>query len=147
VYNENNQQPTTNNQLNNFILGKEYNETFIVTENVYRTFQECSKDKNPLHTDEIFAKSKGFHSRVMYGNILNAFLSYFIGECLPTKDVMIHSQEINYKKPVYLNDTLQLEAVIDEIHESVNVILFKYKYRNQNNEIIAKGNIQIGVLV
>jgi acyl dehydratase len=134
------------NLLDAFILGKENSETFTVTAETYTRFQECSKDKNPLHTDETFAKNKGFKGKVMYGNILNAFLSYFVGECLPVKDVIIHSQEINYHKPVYLNDFLTLKTVIYEIHENINVVVFKYKYRNQKDELVAKGTLQIGVL-
>jgi acyl dehydratase len=124
-----------------------YEEAFVVTEKVYETFQECSKDMNPLHTDETFAKNKGFRGRVMYGNILGAFLSYFIGECLPAKNIIIHSQEINYRKPVYLNDTLNLRAVIREVHESVNAVIWSFSFSNQSNEIVAKGKFQIGILV
>ena len=119
---------------------------FLVTESVYYHFQECSRDKNPLHTDESFAQKKGFRERVMYGNILNAFLSYFIGECLPTKNVIIHSQDVNYKKPVYLNDQLELEARIDGIYESVEAVEFSFKFINQDNQIVAKGHFQIGLL-
>jgi acyl dehydratase len=131
--------------LDDFAEGNEYREVFSLTEDVYKAFQACSRDMNPLHTDEVFAKNKGFRSKVMYGNILNVFLSYFIGEGLPTKDVIIHSQEINYKKPVYLNDTLALKAMVSEIHESVNAVVFKFSFSNQLSEIVAKGNIQIGV--
>ena len=119
---------------------------FDVTQTVYNAFQLCSGDMNPLHTDESFAKQKGFRERVMYGNILNGFVSYFIGECLPTKSVIIHSQDIVFKNPVYLNDNVLLEAVIDGVYESVNAIEFKFKFFNQNNKVIAKGHIQIGLL-
>ena len=64
------------------IKGQEFSHTFQVTESVYRGFIEIFKDKNPLHTDEAFARSKNFQGKVMHGNILNGFLSYFIGECL-----------------------------------------------------------------
>lgn len=70
---------------------------YYLTEEVYQAFQQCSNDRNPLHTNESFALSKGFGGKVMYGNILNAFISNFVGECLPIKDVIIHSQEIQYK--------------------------------------------------
>ncbi|KAA6323557.1 (R)-specific enoyl-CoA hydratase [termite gut metagenome] len=132
---------------NEFNIGKEYKETFILTERIYKAFQECSGDMNPLHTDEIFAKNKGFHDKVMYGNILNAFISYFIGECLSIKDIIIHSQEISYKKAVYLNDRLRLEAIVGGIYESVNAVVFKFKFINQHNEMVAKGNVQIGILL
>jgi acyl dehydratase len=133
--------------LEKFAVGQTFTETFVLNEHVYRTFQECSNDLNPLHTDEVFAKSKGFRGRVMYGNILNVFLSFFIGECLPIRNVIIHSQKINYKNPVYLDDVLIFTAIVDEIHESVNTAIFKYQFDNQLKKTVAKGAVQIGVLV
>jgi|WetSurMetagenome_2_1015567.scaffolds.fasta_scaffold322170_1 3-hydroxybutyryl-CoA dehydratase len=118
---------------------------FSVTIEVYNTFQLCSGDKNYLHTDEEFAKAKGFRERVMYGNILNTFLSYSIGMALPTPDVMIQTQDIQYKRPVFLNDELTMNIKVDEIHKSVNVVQFVYKFFNQENKVVAKGHVQIGV--
>lgn len=125
----------------------EVNKEFHLTEEVYQAFQQCSKDRNPLHTDESFAVSKGFRGKVMYGNILNAFVSYFVGECLPIQDVIIHSQEIQYKNPVYMNDTLQFHAKVDGIYESVNTVVFKFKFVNQHATVVAKGKVQIGVFL
>ena len=73
-------------------LNQQFELNFTVTESIYLGFIENFQDKNPLHTNESFAVSKGFKSKVMHGNILNGFLSYFIGEALPSKDVIIHSQ-------------------------------------------------------
>jgi acyl dehydratase len=131
-----------------FQLNDCYKQQFVVTPDVYKHFQECSNDRNPLHTDEEFARAKGFPEKVMYGNILNAFVSYFIGECLPTKDIIIHSQEIVFKNPVYLNETLEFEARISGVYEAVNVIEFKYKFIKSGGggKIAAKGIIQIGLL-
>ncbi|WP_302566766.1 MaoC/PaaZ C-terminal domain-containing protein [Culturomica massiliensis] len=130
-----------------FQEGQNYTQTFNLTESVYKAFQECSKDMNPLHTNKTFAREKGFQDRVMYGNILNAFISYFIGETLPTKEVIIHSQEINYKHPVYMNDTLYFQAVTEGIYESVKAVTFKFKFLNQQRIVVAKGKIQIGILL
>ncbi len=122
---------------------------YRVTPDVYYSFQRCSNDFNPLHTDQQYANSKGFPTVVMYGNILNTFISHFVGMLLPVRDVIIHSQEINFHKPVYLNDEIQLEAKIDQVSESVNIIVYKLKFRrliNGEAELVAKGNVQIGLL-
>lgn len=123
----------------------EKNISFEVTEDIYRAFQKCSSDMNPLHTDEEFAKAKGFENRVMYGNILNAFISYAIGMELPTPDVMLQLQDIQYKKPVYLNSRLIMNLKTEEIHESVHVVVFAYKFTTEKGKVVAKGHIQIGV--
>jgi 3-hydroxybutyryl-CoA dehydratase len=121
--------------------------TFKVSPDIYQGFISLFKDTNPLHTDEKFAVSKGFTSKVMHGNILNGFISYFIGECLPVKDVLIQTQEIKYLKPVYVNDQLTLHAEIEEVFESVNTINFKYFFENHDKVKVARGKIQIGLLI
>jgi acyl dehydratase len=129
-----------------FNIGNKYNHTFTVNENVYLGFLNTFKDNNPLHTNEEYAKNKGFQGKVMHGNILNGFISYFIGECLSTKDVIIHSQTIDFSKPVFLNDVLNFHAEIDELFESVKVVKFKYYFCNSENKKVAKGTIQIGFI-
>lgn len=129
-----------------FKEGDVFQKSFRTTNETHQQFCELSKDLNPLHTDESFAKEKGFLGKVMHGNILNAYLSYFIGECLPTKDVIIHSQSIQFKNPSYLGDNLSFTATIAGVYESVNAVEFKFNFKNVDNKIIAKGKIQIGLL-
>ncbi len=129
-----------------FVEGNTYEEKFTVSEHTHANFVALFRDNNPLHCNETFAISKGFKGKVMHGNILNGFLSYFIGECLPTKNVIIHSQEIQFKNPVYLNDELLFTAVIIGIYESVNAVEFKYDFKTAS-KIVAKGKIQIGILL
>ena len=119
---------------------------FVVEESVYIGFMQLFKDKNPLHTEVEFAKNKGFRDKVMHGNILNGFLSYFVGECLPSKYVIIHSQEINFKNPVYLGDKLKFHAIVSDVFESVNAVEFKFSFKNSDSKVVAKGKIQIGLL-
>ena len=132
--------------MNLSIFNQEYHYQFVVTQAVYDAFQQSSGDRNPLHTNLEFAKSKGFPECVMYGNILNGFVSFFIGMMLPTPDVIIHSQDIVYKNPVFLNDQLDFSATVEDISEAVNTIIFKYVFRNQKGKAVAKGHVQIGVI-
>ena len=128
------------------VFNKEYRNRFVVSEKTFLAFQQCSGDFNPLHTDESFAERKGFPSCVMYGNILNAFLSYFVGMMLPVPDVIIHSQDIVFRSPVFLNDVLEFHAEVSNISEAVQAVEFKYTFRKVNGLLAAKGHIQIGLL-
>jgi 3-hydroxybutyryl-CoA dehydratase len=130
-----------------FKVGDTFEEFFVVSNEIYTGFIQIFKDTNPLHTIEDFAIEKGFTGKVIHGNILNGFISYFIGECLPTKNIIIHSQEILFKNAVYLNDELQFKAIITGIYESVSAIEFKYIFQNKSKKIVAKGKIQIGIIL
>lgn len=126
--------------------GDRFQQAFKVSDPVYRGFMDLFKDRNPLHTESTFARQKGFASEVMHGNILNGFLSYFIGECLPLKNVIIHTQEIKYSLPVYLNDQLKFTAQVEDVFESVNTVDFKFYFENQAGKKVANGKIQIGII-
>ena len=119
---------------------------FKVSDEVYKGFLKIFEDYNPMHTDLHFSTNYGYSDILMHGNILNGFLSNFVGEKLPIKNVVIISQEIKFNKPVYLNDVLELNVEISEIYESVNVINFKYKFQNSKSMSVAKGKIQIKIL-
>jgi 3-hydroxybutyryl-CoA dehydratase len=129
-----------------FKSGDTFEQTFTVTEQIYLDFINTFGDRNPLHTSDKFAKEHGFNSCVMHGNILNGFVSYFIGECLPNKNVIIHAQSIEFKNPVYMNDLLVFKATIAEVFESVNAVEFKFFFQNLALKTVAKGRIQIGIL-
>jgi len=126
--------------------GDKFNETFLVSENIYKGFISIFKDKSPLHTNREFAIEKGFRNIVMHGNILNGFLSYFIGERLPFKNVIIHKQEIKYHRPVYINDKLSFYAEVMNIFDELNVIEVKFFFNNQDCLKVAAGKFQIGVI-
>ena len=118
---------------------------FKITQEIYDSFKQTFEDYNPLHTNEQYAHAKGFKGRVMYGNILNGFISNFIGEHLPIKDVLIHSQSIDFRKPVYLNDSLNFDAIIDNYSESTNVYEFKFNF-SKDSKKVASGRIQVGLM-
>ena len=127
-------------------VGDSFTKNYAVTPKVYEGFIHTFEDNNPLHTDVVFAKEHGMPQVVMHGNILNGFLSHFIGEALPQKNVIIHSQSINFYLPVFLHDTVVLQAEIAEHYEGVKAFVFKFIFRNQDGKRVAKGTIQIGLI-
>lgn len=127
--------------------GNEFVHDFEVSPEIYSGFISTFNDRNPMHTDEEYARLKGFTGKLMHGNILNGFLSYFIGELLPVKNVIIISQSIRYNSPVYLNEKLVFKAKIESITESVNVVELKFSFLSSfTQKLKAKGIIQIQLL-
>lgn len=127
-------------------VGRSFELDFEITEQLWSGFIHLFRDRNPLHTDEAFAQKKGFKGKVMHGNILNGFLSYLIGEQLPTRDVIIHKQTISFHKPFFLGDQIRLNAEVTAYHDVLQVVSLKYAYHNQSEEMIAKGTVQIGII-
>lgn len=116
---------------------------FCITEQIYLDFINLFNDKNPLHTSTEFAKQYKFNDVVMHGNILCGFISYFVGECLPEKNLIILSEEIKFNNPVYMNNKLKFVAEVIDVFESVRVIEIGYVFENEQLLHVAKGKIQI----
>ena len=132
--------------ISRFSVDDTFDQQFKISEELVSDFVKLSNDRNPLHTIDKFAIDKGFKSMVVQGNLQNCFISYFIGECLPSKNVMILSQNINFKNPVYINDILNLRVKIIGVFESVGLIEFDFNFTNQLNKIISKGIIKIKLI-
>lgn len=115
---------------------------FIISENRYNEFIAISNDLHPLHVDEIFAKSKGFKSKVVQGNLLNIFISYAIGMHIGLEEVMILKQLINYRNPIYIGDKLSLELRIIETIDFIPGMELGFKFIRKNL-LIADGRVLI----
>lgn len=126
--------------------GQEFREVYNLSAAIHVQFMDCFGDRHPLHTNDQFARDHGFKKEIMHGNILNGFLSHFVGERLPVKNVMLYSQSIQYRKPVYVDEVLNFEARVEELFESVQAVDFKFSFKNAANVVVANGKFQIGIL-
>ena len=126
--------------------GEFFEKEFCVDGKILEMFINLSKDKNPIHTNDEFANKYGFEKKIIHGNIQNVFLSYFVGEMLPIKNIVIISQKISFLKPLYQNEKIRLFSEIKNISKSVSVVEFKFKFINSKHEVISNGDLIIKVL-
>ncbi|MGN0431362.1 MAG: MaoC/PaaZ C-terminal domain-containing protein [Lachnospiraceae bacterium] len=127
-------------------VGMEESFTVKVTHEMMEKFLQITGDVNPLHTESAFAIEKGYSSCVVYGMLTASFLSTLAGVYLPGKNSLIHSVETKFVRPVFEGDTLVVHGKVTEKNELFSVFSLKVEIRNQNNEKILRGNMQIGVL-
>jgi 3-hydroxybutyryl-CoA dehydratase len=109
-------------------------------------FLDISNDINPLHIDSDYAKEKGFSNRVVYGLLTSSFYSTLVGVYLPGKYCILQGVDIQFSKPVYIDDTLKISGKVSYINEAYKQIEIKAFITNQNNEKVSKATIKTGVL-
>lgn len=127
-------------------VGQTFKHDFKLDRFIYLKFLDISKDNNQIHTDNKYAKSYGFNSKIMHGNILNIYLSFFVGTVLPIKNIMIIAQSIFFKKPLYLNDVVSLHSEILSIHKSVNIFELKFSFNKVPRVCVSNGKIKLKAL-
>jgi acyl dehydratase len=128
------------------VEGAVFTRNYRVDESVYQGFMATFGDRNPLHTDAAYARVHGFREPVMHGNILGGFVSHFVGEGLPSRQLVLHGQALRFRKPVYLGDELALEATLVHVSAAVGALEFSLRFRNAAGETVATGTVQAGVL-
>ncbi|GAG15112.1 unnamed protein product, partial [marine sediment metagenome] len=107
-------------------------------------FTEISQDFNPLHFDDEYARREQFDDRIIPGLLTTSFISRLIGMLLPGKQALYRSQEVTFKKPVYIGDTLVIKGtVMEKIAGKKNIIVLKTEIINQNGIVVLSGSAKV----
>lgn len=122
-----------------FSVGDCYEVVQTITPELMASFRELSGDDNPLHLDDAFACAHGFRGRIAYGNLMGAMLSRLIGAELPTREVLILRQTLEFRQPAYLGDEIRLTAEVAAIHEAVRSIQLKLYFHAAQQDSICTG--------
>jgi acyl dehydratase len=110
-----------------------------------RQFAELSGDFNPLHTDDAFARSKGFRGRVVYGALLVAKISEVIGMRLPGQNSVWASLSLEFLEPLYVDEPVQLEAVVLRTSPGTGLVELKLTLRRDGKKL-SKGRAEVIVV-
>lgn len=119
--------------------------TTKVTENMVVQFSKLSGDVNPIHLDEEYAKKTIFKKRVAQGMLIASFISSVIANKLPGQGAIYLKQDLTFKRPVYLNDTITTEVTITDIFSEKNIIILSTKCTNGDNILVIEGSASVKV--
>lgn len=117
-----------------------------VTADMVENFCRMTGDVNPLHTDEEFAREKGFKDRVVYGLLTTSFLSTLAGVYLPGERSLIREVDVKMKKPVFIGDVLTVTGEVESIREELGFFVMKVSIVNQNGDKVMRGTMQMGII-
>lgn len=126
-------------------IGHKESFTVTITERERDMFREITGDVNPLHNDENYAKSKGHDKCVAFGMLSASYLSTLAGVYIPGESSLIQKTELQFRKPVYVGDTLVISGEIVEKNDTFNLIVLKVEIKNQDGVKVVKGKMEIAV--
>lgn len=99
------------------IEGLEIGDTFSVsrtfTEKDVIRFADISRDYNPVHFDERFAKVKNFDGLICHGLLIASLVTEIGGQI----GWLASGMTFNFKKPVYWGDTIKCDFMIVDIDD------------------------------
>lgn len=95
-----------------------------ITDSDVRNFSGVSGDTNPMHLNEEYAKQTVFKGRIVHGFLTASLISTVIGTKLPGPGCIYVSQQLRFKAPVHIGDTVYAKAtVIQLVPEKRRVVL------------------------
>ena len=130
---------------NDITIGMKESFTVTITEEERNKFREITGDINPLHNDEEYAKSLGHDKCVAYGMLSASYLSTLAGVYLPGKNSLILTTDVQFRKPVYVGDTLTITGEVIDKNETFRMFVMKVEMRNQDGAKVLKGKMEVGV--
>lgn len=95
-----------------------------VTEADIVNFAGVSGDTNPVHLNQDFAAATMFGGRIAHGMLSAGFISTVFGTRLPGPGCIYLSQDLRFKAPVKIGDTVTAIVTIREIVEEKARIVF-----------------------
>ncbi len=96
-----------------------------VTEADIQVFADVSGDHNPVHLNEEFAKTTIFKERIAHGMLGASFISRAIGVQLPGPGTIYLAQNLKFKAPVKIGDTVTATIEVLEIIPEKRRVMLK----------------------
>jgi len=122
------------------IAGLKRGDSFAVsrtfTEQDTIAFADISRDYNPVHFDDRFAKVKNFRGRICHGLLVASLLTEIGGQI----GWLASGMNFRFKKPVYFGDTIECRFTITELDER-NRAKAEAVFKNQQDEIVIEAYV------
>ncbi len=116
-----------------------------ITETDIVMFAAMTGDYNPVHTDEIFAKSTPFGARILHGPAVFAIitgLEFRLGIKEGTAIAFL-GMTWDLKAPVKMGDTIHVYQRVDGVRRTSNpnrgIVNFWLEVRNQHGDVCQEG--------
>ena len=121
--------------------------TEILTNDKITNFYNITGDKNPLHTNDEFAKTSQFGQKVVFGLLTQCFLSKLVGMYLPGKYCLILSVNSNFKEPAFIDDEIEISGEVVQKIDSMRCLKIKsFIKRISDGVTLIESNIMVKVL-
>lgn len=120
-------------------IGDKASMTKTVSEYDVYAFAGITGDFNPVHIDAEFAKETMFKGRIAHGMLSAGFISAVLGTALPGANTIYMGQELSFRAPVRIGDTVTATVEIIELIEAKNRIICRTTVTNQDGVLVVDG--------
>lgn len=120
-------------------IGQKAQVTRKFTEHDVGLFSELSLDFNPVHLDPHYAEKSMFGQRIVHGMLVASLFSSLLGKQLPGEGTIYLGQELQFKKPVYLDQDVTATVEVTHIRDDKPIITLSTICINDEGEEVISG--------
>jgi len=113
-----------------------------MTLKMVKDFARISEDFNPIHFDKKYALKSRYKGQIIHGLMAASLFSGLFGTKLPGEGCVYKSQNIRFKRAIYINDIVTAKVQVNFVDMGKKVI----KFRTQcfvNNKVVIDGESEI----
>ncbi|NLW92388.1 MAG: MaoC family dehydratase [Syntrophomonadaceae bacterium] len=110
-----------------------------VTEYDVYSFAGITGDFNPAHINTVYASETSFGRIIAHGILSVGFISNVLGTQLPGPGSIYIRQVCDFKKPVFIGDTIKATVEVTQKDDVKNRVWLHTYCTNQNGDIVVDG--------
>ena len=130
--------------LEDLTIGMESSYQKTITEIDIEAFAALTGDTNPVHLDSEYAATTPFKARIVHGMLSAGLISTVLGTQLPGPGCIYLEQQIKFKAPVFIGDTLVATVTVEDINQRRGRVSLKTQCF-VNTKLVADGTASMMV--
>ncbi len=104
-------------------LSDRYSTRFRFTQADVDRFAEVTGDQNPIHSDPVVAAAGVFKRPIMHGFLSASIFSRLLGMHVPGSGTIYLSQDLRFKKPMFVDTDYEAELTVLELHPDRHIAI------------------------
>ncbi|WP_443631908.1 MaoC family dehydratase [Candidatus Njordibacter sp. Uisw_056] len=115
-----------------------------ITDKDIQAFAAITGDTNPVHLDDEYAATTPFKARIAHGMMSAGLISTVLGTQLPGPGCIYLDQQIKFRAPVFIQDTVVATVTVEEINQRRGRVTLKTQCF-VNDKLVADGTASMMV--
>jgi len=132
-----------NRTFDEIAVGETASTQHTLTRDDIELFAVVSGDVNPAHLDPAYAETDLFHRIIAHGMWGGALISAVLGTRLPGPGTIYLSQDLHFRAPVGIGDTITTTVTAREKEPAKHRIIFDCASTNQDGRVVISGVAEV----
>ncbi|MGJ0319631.1 MaoC family dehydratase [Aliarcobacter cryaerophilus] len=125
-------------------IGMNVSYSQTITDADIKAFSGISGDRNPVHLDEQYAEKSRYKKRIAHGLMTASYFSALFGTKIPGEGCVYVSQSLNFKRPVYIGDTVVATVEVISVDLAKKRVFFRTTCKVKN-KVVTDGEAELFV--